>query len=150
MRKSLIPLFAAAQWALLAASVQAGTPEKAPAKAATPAAAPASADALKIGEREYFTKCYSCHSLEEDGGHKMGPNLWGVFGAKAGSKSDFVYSAALKKSGITWSPQTMDKWLASPAATVPGNLMAFAGLPNEPDRKALIAYLQKMTGAGAR
>jgi cytochrome c len=102
---------------------------------------------LKIGEREYFTKCFSCHSLEQGGGHKVGPNLWGIFGAKAGGNADFAYSAALKKSGVTWSSKTLDKWLASPAAFMPGNLMAFAGLPNERDRKSLIVYLQRNTGA---
>jgi cytochrome c2 len=107
----------------------------------------ADADLMKIGQREYYTKCYACHSLEEDGGHKLGPNLWGVFGAKAGSKAGFVYSDALKKSGITWTAATMDKWLASPSAFVPGNQMAYAGLPNEQDRKALIAYLRAKTGA---
>ena len=140
MRKMLIVSLAAAQLALVAAPTCASTAEKPD--------APADAAALKIGEREYFTKCYSCHSLEEGGGHKIGPNLWGVFGKKAGSAApDFGYSPALKKSGITWSAQTMDKWLAGPAKLVPGNLMAFAGLPNEQDRKALIAYLQKNTGA---
>lgn len=137
MRKMLmVSLVATALLALVAAPIAAATPDK---------TAP-SADVLKIGEREYFTKCFACHSLEEGGEHKVGPNLWGVFGAKAGNKTDFVYSPALKKSRIAWSAQTLDKWLTSPATTVPGNLMAFAGLPKEQDRKALIAYLQKMTG----
>lgn len=102
---------------------------------------------MKIGEREYFTKCFACHSLGEGEGHKIGPNLWGTFDAKAGTRAGFAYSDALKKSDIVWSSVNMDKWLASPSAVVPGNLMAFGGLPNEQDRRALVMYLRAKTGA---
>jgi len=139
MKRSLIALsLAVGPFALIGLPAHAGAPST---------AAPSDAEVLKIGEREYFTKCYACHSLEEGGAHKLGPNLWGMFNVNAGSKPGFAYSEPLKKSGIKWSPTTMDKWLASPAKFMPGNLMAFAGLPNEQDRKALIVYLQQKTGA---
>src|SRR5689334_17513178 len=52
---------------------------------------------MKLGQRT-FLLCQSCHSLEENGKHRVGPNLWHVFGAKAGSKEGFLYSDTLKKS----------------------------------------------------
>jgi cytochrome c len=99
---------------------------------------------MKLGQR-VFLMCRSCHSTEKDGRHKVGPNLNGMFGAKAGTKPDFKYSDAVAKSGITWSEETINEWLVKPKDFLPGNKMAFAGVPKEADRKALIAYLKVQT-----
>ncbi|TAL01182.1 MAG: cytochrome c family protein [Rhodospirillaceae bacterium] len=100
---------------------------------------------LKLGQRT-FLLCQSCHSTEQDGGNKIGPNLWGVFGSKAGAKPNFKYSDALKNAGVTWSDETMNQWLASPKDFLPGTKMAFRGIDNEANRSALIAYLKQQTG----
>ncbi|MDX2144600.1 MAG: cytochrome c family protein [Rhodospirillaceae bacterium] len=101
---------------------------------------------MKLGQR-VFLMCRSCHSTEKDGRHKVGPNLHGIFGAKAGTKEGFKYSDVVKNSGITWSDETINEWLVKPKDFLPGNKMAFAGVPKEPERKALIAYLRAQTGA---
>ena len=59
----------------------------------------------------------------------------------AGALDDFRYSPALKRSGITWTPQTMDAFIADPQKAVPGNRAPFAGLPDARDRADLIAYM---------
>ncbi len=51
------------------------------------------------------------------------------------------------KSGIVWTPETMDSWLKQPGALVPGNGMAFAGIANDADRASLIAWLMANGGA---
>jgi cytochrome c len=89
-----------------------------------------------------FKTCHACHSIEQDGETMLGPDLWGVYGAKAASKPDFAYSAALRNAGIVWNEDTLSRWLAGPAKFLPGNKMAFPGLPDEDDRKAVIAYLK--------
>ena len=116
-----------------------------------PAAAPAlaqeemsEADLLKRGKR-VFVLCRSCHTLESEGRHKVGPNLHGMFGSNAGSKDDFRYSDVVKGSGIVWSAETLEEWLVKPKDFLPGNKMAFAGVRKESDRKALITYLKKET-----
>jgi cytochrome c len=93
------------------------------------------------GEKK-FEECAACHKIErsED---SVGPDLHGVFGRKAGTLADFRYSPALKRSGITWSPQTLDTFLADPQKAVPANRMPYAGLAEASDRADLIAYLQK-------
>jgi cytochrome c len=101
---------------------------------------------MKLGQR-VFLMCRSCHSTEKDGRHKVGPNLHGIFGAKAGTKEGFKYSDVVKNSGITWSDETINEWLVKPKDFLPGNKMAFAGVPKEPERKALIAYLRAQTSA---
>ena len=93
------------------------------------------------GEKK-FEECAACHKIEH-GEDNVGPNLHGVFGRKAGTVADFRYSPALKRSGITWTAQTIDTFLADPQKAVPANRMPYAGLADASDRADLIAYLQK-------
>jgi cytochrome c len=88
-----------------------------------------------------FERCAICHSNSKGAPAKIGPNVFGVTGRKAGSQADFSYSAALKASGLVWTPANLDKWVAGPAAMVPGNRMSFAGISSAKDRGDLVAYL---------
>lgn len=105
------------------------------------ASAAAAQDAANTGAQA-FQVCAACHSIEKDGEVMIGPNLWGVYGAKAGGKEDFGYSPALKASGIVWTEDNLDKWLTAPSKFVPDSAMAFPGLKNPADRKAVIAFLK--------
>jgi cytochrome c len=91
-----------------------------------------------------FQDCAACHKLEA-GANNVGPSLHGVFMRKAGELADFRYSPAIKRSGIGWTPETLDTFIADPQAMVPGNRMPYAGMASASDRADLIAYLQKMT-----
>ncbi|WP_226946694.1 c-type cytochrome [Rhizorhabdus phycosphaerae] len=106
--------------------------------------APAQAQDAAAGKRA-FLKCAACHSIKPGDPNKIGPNLSGVVGRKAGSATGFRYSAAMKAkgAGITWDAATLDKWLTRPSAVIPGTSMAFGGIPNPAERAALIAYLKK-------
>jgi cytochrome c len=88
-----------------------------------------------------FLRCASCHNIGP-GPEKIGPNLAGVFGRKAGSLPGYAYSPAMKQANLVWNESTLDRWLTRPSDLVPGTAMAFAGLPAEADRKAIIMYLQ--------
>jgi cytochrome c len=89
-----------------------------------------------------FQDCAACHKLEA-GANNVGPSLHGVFTRKAGELADFRYSPAIKRSGIIWTPETLDKFITDPQAAVPGNRMPYAGMAGASDRADLIAYLQK-------
>ena len=110
--------------------------------AAAAGVAHADGDAAR-GEKK-FEECAACHKVErsED---SVGPDLHGVFGRKAGTLADFRYSPALKRSGLTWTPETLDAFLADPQKTVPANRMPFAGMPDPADRADLIAYLRGLS-----
>ena len=114
---------------------------------AAPAATAAEAADLKRG-RLLFIQCRACHDLKAGLPHKVGPNLNGMMGRKAGTVAGFTqFSPALRAWGQTWDVALLDKWIEKPSSVVPGNSMAFAGLTAARDRAALIGYLQAETRA---
>lgn len=115
--------------------------------AASDLAAPRLAGAnLKRGQMLYV-QCKACHDVEAGLPHKVGPNLHGIFGRTAGTAAGFKYTDAMVKSGIVWTPESMDAWLRQPGAMVQGNGMAFPGIANEADRASLVEWLLANSGA---
>lgn len=106
----------------------------APAAAAPPA--PAVKGNPATGAKLYQA-CMGCHSLDEN---DVGPKHRGVVGRKAGTVPGYAYSAALKKSGIVWTPDMLDRWLSGPQKLVPGAKMFFS-IANPQNRADIIAYL---------
>ena len=88
-----------------------------------------------------FNRCAICHSNTKGAPNKLGPNLFGVVGRKAGTRPGFSYSAAMKRAGFVWTPGKLMDYLASPQKVVPGNNMPFAGIPDAKQRSDLVAYL---------
>jgi cytochrome c len=88
-----------------------------------------------------FNRCKACHTVEQ-GKNRVGPSLFGVVGRKAGTEPGFAYSDAMKNSGMTWTEDSLEKYLADPKAAVPGNKMAFPGVKDEKERDDVIAYLK--------
>ena len=106
------------------------------------AAGIAHADGDSKHGQKLFEECRACHSVER-GVNGVGPSLYGIFGRRAAELDDFRYSPALKRSGITWTPQTLDAYIADPQKAVPANRMPYAGMPEARDRADLLAYLQQ-------
>ena len=91
-----------------------------------------------------WLQCRACHTIKAVEPNKVGPNLNKVFGAKAGTvRPNFAYSPALKASTIVGNDRSLDSWLANPAATIRGNRMAYPGLADPAQRRALIAWLRR-------
>lgn len=106
------------------------------------AMAAGSAQAADAGAgKTVFNRCAICHSNVKGAPNKIGPNLFGIVGRKAGLTPNFSYSGAMKNSGITWNAAKLDLYLTHPAQVVPGTRMAFAGIANAQQRADLIAYL---------
>ena len=87
---------------------------------------------------EVYERCAACHSLERD---RTGPRHCGLLGRKAGSVPGFEYSESMSRSGIVWTPQTLDRFLEAPTRVVPGTSMGYAGVSDPGDRRDLIAWL---------
>ena len=103
----------------------------------TPAVAPTAA----MGE-QIFRRCVACHTIDKDGANGIGPNLHGVVGRAIASHAGFSYSGAMKAKGGTWDEAALDAYLEAPMKAIPGTRMAFAGVIDAADRKALILYLE--------
>ena len=91
---------------------------------------------------EIYTRCMACHTLAHN---RVGPRHCGLFGRKAGSVPNYPYSPAMKKYGVTWNEETLDRFIENPLKTVPGTKMGYAGVMNPQERADLIAYLKKAT-----
>jgi cytochrome c len=59
--------------------------------------------------------------------------------------ASFQYSDALKKSKITWTDETLDRWLTDTERLVPDNEMTFH-VEKPDERVAIIAYLKQNLG----
>lgn len=115
------------------ADVAPGDAVDAPAATIAPTAA--------MGE-QVFKRCVACHTVDKGGRNGIGPNLHGVVGAAVAARPDFSYSSAMKAKGGVWDEATLDGYLEAPMKAVPGTRMAFAGVIDAADRKALILYLE--------
>lgn len=109
---------------------------------AVAAALPAPASAQPApGASLFASKCQICHSVAAKGAPALlAPNLRGLVGRKAASGAFPSYSAALKKSGLTWSKDTLDTFLAAPGKMVSGTRMVIA-VPDAKQRADIIAWL---------
>lgn len=87
-----------------------------------------------------FAACAACHGTAP-GEKKLGPTLFGIVGSKAGTAPGYKASPALANSGMTWTADKLDAFIAAPRAAVPGNRMPYPGMADPQRRKALIAYL---------
>lgn len=99
----------------------------------------ASADPQK--GRQTAQICTSCHTFEQGGPDRVGPNLWGVVGRPVASRKTFTYSSAFAAQTGSWTYERLDHYLTSPARAVPGNKMPFAGIHNAADRANVVAFL---------
>jgi cytochrome c len=101
-------------------------------------------DAAKAESGEkVFRRCQACHSTDADD-NGVGPTLHGVVGRPVASVADFNYSDAMKayaEANPTWDEAHLVNYLHKPRETVKGTKMAFAGIPKDEDREAVVCYL---------
>ena len=95
-----------------------------------------------------FNVCLACHTIGPGAQNKIGPELNGLDGRKAGTVSNFDYSDANKSSGIVWNEETFEDYIKNPAAKVPGTKMIFPGIKNEQQEKDLWAYISQFESDG--
>lgn len=98
-----------------------------------------------IAKGESLSKaCAACHSFDNGGPNKIGPNLWHVVGGPKAHMKDFAYSSALEEMGGTWDYESLNAFLWKPKKFVPGTKMNYIGLKKPEDRAAVIKWLDSL------
>ena len=105
----------------------------------------AHADGDAAAGEKVFNVCKACHTIDAGGPNRVGPNLHGIVGRKAGTAAGFSYSKAMQDFGVTWDEEKLNAYITDPKAAVPGNKMAFAGVKDDAKRADLIAYLKSQS-----
>ena len=103
---------------------------------------------LTAGEAA-FRKCQPCHDVGETAKNKLGPELNGLDGKKAGTAEGYAYSDGNKNSGIVWSDATIKKYLENPQEEIPGTKMILS-VKNEKEIADLWAYLKQFGADGKK
>lgn len=147
----MIPQHRGEARATMMAATEAEPQEAAPGRAEAPTGvATLLAAADPAAGAKAIKKCTACHSLNQGGKNRLGPNLWDIVGRPIAAAAGYKYSNALKdKSGETWSYDNLDAFLTKPKGWAPGTKMSFAGL-KKPERRAdLIAHLRSLSDSPA-
>lgn len=100
------------------------------------------------GKQVFNSQCRACHSLDTDN-NSVGPSLHDVFGRKAGFLPSYDYSAAIKRSDVTWNEDALQQYLSNPQKFIPGGKMAFAGIKDQSQLDDLITYLNEASHGSA-
>jgi cytochrome c len=95
-----------------------------------------------------FKKCLVCHAIGPGAKNKIGPELNGLDGRKAGTAPDYNYSDANKNSGVVWDDATFKEYIKDPRAKISGTKMTFPGIKNEQEINDLWAYLKQFDAEG--
>ena len=95
-----------------------------------------------------FATSWASATLTPDGAHRAGPTLHGVFGRPAGAVPGYVYSDAVRVSGVVWSEETIGLLFElGPDHYLPGTKMPVQKIASDKDRTDLIRFLKRETGA---
>ena len=91
--------------------------------------------------------CAACHSFDNGGPSKVGPNLWNSFGGPKAAKGGFTYSSSLAGMDGAWGYVEMNQFLWKPKKYVPGTKMNYNGIKKPEDRAAMIAWLRTLSSS---
>lgn len=94
-----------------------------------------------------FKKCAACHTTENGGAAKIGPNLWGIVGKDVATREGFGYSDAMLGQEGNWDYELLNRYLTKPKDAIPRNKMVFVGLKKGSDRASVIMYLRSFSDA---
>jgi cytochrome c len=91
------------------------------------------------------TACGACHSFDKGGAALVGPNLYGMVGAKIAGTPGYGFSDALRKVGGDWNFARLDAWLTDPQSFAPGTTMRYVGIAQPRMRANVVDYLRTLS-----
>lgn len=132
---------------LVLPEVEEGAPAVADAPAVEPLPIRLASASLDRGENA-VRACASCHTFNQGGDNRVGPNLWDIVEQGKGNNGGFGYSSALAAraaAGEVWGYDELDGFLENPRGYMPGTSMAYAGLRNAQTRADIILYMRSLS-----
>lgn len=121
------------------------TPAAAEEEPALEPIAPLLASADPAAGQSASKRCATCHTFDQGGANRVGPNLWGVVGRDKGSVDGYDYSSAMAEADGAWDYEALNAFLADPKGFVQGTKMNFAGIRKAQDRADLIVFLREQS-----
>jgi cytochrome c len=109
----------------------------------------AQAQDAEAGKKAFAKTCGVCHAVGPGAKTKVGPELNGAVGRKAGSIAGYNYSPVVKNSGITWDAAKLNEWITDSKKMIPGTKM-IAAVKDEIERDDIIAYLETFNADGTQ
>jgi cytochrome c len=99
---------------------------------------------VELGNQVFNSACRTCHTTRE-GDNRLGPHLHNIVGRKAGTIPNYGYSSAMKGANFVWDEEMLDRFIANPDKTVPGNGMKpYGGLASADARAKLLLFLRSL------
>jgi len=108
------------------------------------AVGPSSSEAADIakGQAAFVRQCAICHTIDKGGENRLGPNLFGVVGRRAGAVPNFKYTNAFRNTAaFEWTEGLLGPWIALPAVMVPGTAMGVFPGVSDRDKDDIVAYV---------
>ena len=94
------------------------------------------------GQAAFVRQCAICHTIDKGGENRVGPNLFGVIGRRAGAAPDFKYTNAFRTTAtFEWTEGLLGPWIALPAVMVPGTAMGVFPGVSDRDKDDIVAYV---------
>src|SRR5450432_3622082 len=64
------------------------------------------------GKAAFVRQCAICHTVDKGGDNRLGPNLFGIMGRKAGTVAGFTYTNAFKtRANWEWTDDGIGGWM---------------------------------------
>jgi cytochrome c len=103
---------------------------------------PSQAADIAKGGTAFVRQCAICHTIDKGGENRLGPNLFGIVGRRAGTVPNFRYTNAFRTTAtFEWTEGLLGPWISLPATMVPGTAMGVFPGVSDRDKDDIVAYL---------
>lgn len=105
---------------------------------------------IEAGKKVFTKLCSGCHKIGPSARSAFGPPLTGIVDQPAGQHADYVYTSAMKASGIVWTREKLAAFIEDPSEVVPGTRMKLWWMASDERMEDLLDYLEASKADASR